>query len=199
MLRSTTTRNSNATEGAELLKFRCGGCGTCCHLWIPVTDEDVKRLMEATGLPVEKIVEFVKPSLFGASPGTVAWIKFGPRRQDRRAMCLQEVGDRCLFLEDNRCVIYEHRPVVCREHPFVLSLDESGRRIESIELSDVCDCSHTLDGKVLRRDLKKIYQWNVEQDDSYFKKVSRWNRRKGSGTEHDFLDYLGLNSRSTSG
>ena len=196
---ATTEKKPNAIDGAELLKFRCGGCGTCCHLWIPVTDDDVRRLMEATGLPVGKIVEFVKPSLFGASPGTVAWIKFGPRRRDRRVMCLREVKDRCLFLKANRCVAYEDRPVVCREHPFVLSLDESGRRIESIELSDVCECSHTLDGKVSKRDLKKAYRWNVEQDDAYFKKVRRWNRRKGFGTEHNFLDYLGLTDQTSSG
>jgi len=198
MSKSRSAKKSNAIEGAEFLKFRCGGCGTCCHLWIPVTEEDVQRLMEATGRPVEQIVQFVEPSRFGASPGTVAWIKFGPRRRDRRVMCLREIRDKCLYLKNDRCIVYEHRPVVCREHPFVLTLDDSERRIESIELSEVCECSHTLDGKVFRRDLKKVYHWNVKQDDRYFKKVRRWNRRKGCGTEHDFLEYLGLTNRTSS-
>ncbi len=188
----TRSRNTNHIEGAELLKFRCGQCGTCCHLWIPVTDDDVRRLMASTGLPAREIVEFVKPSMFGSNPEMVAWVKFGPRRQDRRVMCLREIRGHCRFLRANRCSVYAHRPLTCREHPFVLSLDESERRIESIELSDVSVCSHTLDGKVRKRDLKQVYRWNVREDESYFEKVRRWNRRTSFGTKSDFLHYLAL-------
>lgn len=192
-MKSSKNSNTDTIEGAELLKFRCNECGTCCHLWVPVTDEDVRRLMEGTGLPARKIVDFVKLSRFGSNPETVAWIKFGPRQQDRRVMCLREIRDRCRFLRANRCTAYEHRPVTCREHPFVVSLDESERKIESIELNDVSPCSHTLDGKVRKRDLKKIYRWNLREDESYFEKVRRWNRRRRFGTQQDFLRYLGLN------
>ena len=45
-------------KGRELLKFRCTGCGNCCKLRVVVTDADVRRLMDHTGLPAQKIVYF---------------------------------------------------------------------------------------------------------------------------------------------
>ncbi len=183
---------NESIQGEELLRFRCKGCGTCCKLWIPVTDEDVARLMAGTGLPPEKLVDFIEPSRFGVCPGTITWVKFGPGKKDRKAMCLREIRNQCLFLRANRCVAYEHRPLVCREHPFILTLDQTGRRIKTIELNQVCVCSHTLDGKMRKRDLKKFHLWSLRQDQRYAEKVRRWNRRKTYGDEQDFLRYLGL-------
>ncbi len=192
MASSTKAKKTDRITGAEFLKFRCNRCGNCCRLRIPVTDIDVRRLMEATGMPAQKIVHFFKRSEFGRSPGRLAWIKFGPRLRDRRAMCVRETRDRCLFLRKAGCIVYEHRPIVCQEHPFDLTLDANDRKIEAIEMNDVCECSRTLDGKVNKRDIKKIHRVSLEQDETYFAKVRRWNRRKGIGTERDFLEYLGL-------
>jgi len=189
---SSRKRKNEQIKGAEFLKFRCNRCGTCCRLRIPLTDTDVRRLMKGSGKPAEKIVQFFKKSDFGKSPGPIAWIKFGPPLRARRAMCMREPYDRCLFLRKHGCIIYEHRPVVCREHPFILELDEDDRRIESVELSRACECAHTLDGKVDKRYIKKVYLESLRQDEVYFAKVRNWNRRKTQGNERDFLEYLGL-------
>lgn len=170
-------QKSDYFAGAELLKFQCSGCGTCCRLWIPVTDVDVRRLMTVTGRPAEKIVEFVEPLLIGFSPGQITWVKFGREPQDRRVMCLREIGDHCLFLKANRCSVYSHRPLVCREHPFVLTLDDNGRSIRSIELNTACECSYTFGGNITERELKRIYAQSLRQDGIYSEKVRLWNLR----------------------
>lgn len=185
-------RKKDKIKGEELLKFRCNRCGVCCRLRIPLTDTDVRRLMKASGKPAEKIVQFFKRSDFGKSPGPIAWIKFGPPLRARRAMCMRETRDRCFFLRKDGCIVYEHRPVVCREHPFMLELDENDRKIVSIERNKACECSHTLDGKINKRYLKQIHRESLAQDEKYFAKVRRWNRRKTQGNERDFLEYLGL-------
>ena len=186
-------KKNNQIEGAEFLKFRCNQCGNCCKLRIPVTDEDVRRLMDGTGMPAERFLQFFRKSEFGSTPGQIAWIKFGPRERDKKAMCVRETRDRCYFLRNEKgCVAYEHRPIVCREHPFDLTLDDDDRKIESITMNDICECSRTLDGKVSKRYLKKIHKQSLEQDERYFAKVRRWNRRKNQGTEKEFLKYLGL-------
>lgn len=180
-------------KGAEYLKFRCNHCGNCCRLRIPLTDHDVHRLIKATGMPAEKFVQFFNKSEFGNTPGQIAWIKFGPRKNDRKAMCVRETGDRCYFLRAGKgCIVYEHRPIVCREHPFDMMLDDDDRTIESIEMNDICECGRTLDGKVSERYLKKIHLQSLQQDEEYFAKVRRWNRRKNTGTKSEFLKYLGL-------
>lgn len=193
MARPRTKRNR--IKGEELLKFRCNRCGNCCRLHIPVTDADVRRLVDALGLPAHRIVQFFEPSEFGTSPGPLAWVRFGPERHDRKAMCLREAWDKCLFLKSNRCIAYEHRPIVCREHPFDLTLDDSERRIELVELNEPCTCKHTLDGRVSKREIKKIHRQSLKQDEGYYAKVRRWNRSvrcDNSSTERGFLKFLGL-------
>ena len=193
MASSRKKKNNDEIKGAEFLKFRCGRCGNCCRLRIPVTDADVRRLMEATEKPVEKIVHFFKKSEFGDVPGPIAWIKLRPRHGDRKAMCIREVYDRCLYLRPNKgCVAYEHRPIVCREHPFDITLDGDDRKIVEIELSKICDCARTLDGKVGKTHIKKTYRESLAQDEAYHAKVRRWNRRKNIGTEREFLEFIGL-------
>lgn len=189
---SAKSRKNERVEGEELLKFRCNRCGNCCHLRVPLTDTDVIRLMKATGKPAEKLVQFFRRSEFDKNPGRIAWVKFGPKRDDRKAMCTRETRDRCFFLRPKGCIVYEDRPIVCREHPFILELDDDERKIESVELSDVCECTHTLDGKVGKAYIKGIYRQSLRQDDIYFAKVRRWNRRKTIGTEREFLEFLGL-------
>ena len=108
-------------------------------------------------------------------------------------LCIREVYDRCLYLRPKKgCTAYDHRPIVCREHPFDLTLDDDDRKIVEIEMNDICDCSRTLDGKVSRTYIKKIHRDSLAQDEAYSAKVRRWNRRKGFGTEKEFLEFMGL-------
>jgi Fe-S-cluster containining protein len=146
--------------------------------------------MDATGRPAREIVQFFTPSDFESSPGPVAWTRLG--RGDRRVMCLRESGDRCFFLRRKRCTVYAHRPIVCREHPFDLTLDDSERRIEVVELNLPCECLHTMDGKTSKREIKKIHRLSLQQDADYFALVRKWNRQAKRGTERDFLKFTGL-------
>lgn len=185
-------RRKNGIRGAEYLQFNCERCASCCHLWVPVTDEDVRRLMDTTALPAEAIVEFVARSRVQSQDETIVWIKFGPKKADERAMCIRDIYDRCLFLRNRRCSVYESRPFVCREHPFVVELDDSRAKIASIELNAAENCSYTLRGKLSKNEIKKMYRLNLAQDERYAAKVRRWNRRENPGSERDFIRFLGL-------
>ncbi|MBD3388877.1 MAG: hypothetical protein GF416_07400 [Candidatus Altiarchaeales archaeon] len=72
-------------------RFECKLCGNCCRFRVtPLTGEDVRRLEEA-----------------GLGDGV-----------DRDRMSTGRVNGRCVFLVDDRCTAYEHRPQVCRDFPF---------------------------------------------------------------------------------
>jgi Fe-S-cluster containining protein len=123
---------SQIIKGVKYLHFNCGKCGSCCYLWAPVTDEDVRRIMECTSLPPEKVVQFVDSSRIESSHSVIAWVKLGPGETAKKAMCLRESRGHCLFLKAKRCSIYANRPGVCRGHPFMLTMNDTGRKISSI-------------------------------------------------------------------
>ena len=180
-------------KGRDLLKFRCTGCGNCCGLRVVVTDEDVRRLLAGTGLPINKIVKFYDADEVVGNAREQGWVRFGPDRAGRRVMALLEGRDgNCKFLKDDRCVVYEHRPVTCRMYPFNLEFDDTGRRVTKLEINDAVECPFERDGHNTLREIKRIHFWDDAQDDTYFTKVRAWNRRRPYGTEKEFLAYLGL-------
>ena len=101
-------------------------------------------------------------------------------------------GGACIFLDDDdRCTIYEDRPVTCREHPFEIELSES-RAVIDIAISDIVECPHDWDGKLTKRELCTVVTWNERQSDPFLEKIKAWNRRRaGSKTRPAFLRWLG--------
>lgn len=111
--------------------FRCMRCGWCCcpdddysiemagicrpSNAIAVLPRDIRTIMDGTGYDLLDVVE---PDIYSCIRGSrmlvTGWIM--KRRPDGT----------CRFFDDgeNRCGIYEHRPLVCRCFPFFL--DGSG-------------------------------------------------------------------------
>lgn len=174
------------------LNFRCTGCGNCCRRTsVLVTDADVRRIEQGTGRPVPDFVRFVPEEDVALEQRSPWWVRFGPTRA---VMALRHrAGGACVFLDDeDRCTIYEHRPVTCREHPFEPEISDSGA-LQYISLSDIVDCPHDWDGNYTRRQITNLARWNERQSDVYLDEVKRWNRRRsGPRTRPAFLRYLGF-------
>ena len=72
------------------------GCSHCCRLSIPILEHEAKKLEEASGRAMTRLVH---------------------RSLEEVALAgLQFVGKPCPFLVDDRCSVYESRPLVCRVH-----------------------------------------------------------------------------------
>jgi Fe-S-cluster containining protein len=74
-------------------KFECVCCGNCCRFRVtPLKRKDVERLEKAgyTGF----------------------------HRHVKGELSMRRVNGRCIFLRDDKCTVYEHRPQVCRDFPF---------------------------------------------------------------------------------
>ena len=174
------------------LNFRCTGCGNCCRrTHVLVTDEDLRRIERGVGLPVADFVHFVPEADLKLEQRSAWWVRFDG---GRGAMALRHRrGGACMFLdEEQRCTIYEHRPVTCREHPFEVELSDTGA-LNFIALSDIVECPHDWDGNISRRDVIKTSRWNQKQSDVFLDDVGRWNRRrKGRKTRPGFLRFLGF-------
>jgi len=116
------------------IRFDCQRCATCCGNTekrirrILLTNLDVKRIIEATGF---KPQDFTYPRK-GKPPFIHELIK---------------VDGRCLFLEDNHCRIYKHRPLICRCFPFWIEQDHG----ERFRFKASLDCPGVGKGKRLDR------------------------------------------------
>ena len=181
-----------AIDWRKYLKFRCTGCGNCCKgTVVMLTELDVQRIVTGTGRDPQEFVRFFPEERVELDKRSPWWVKFG---RTRTVMALRwQRGPRCFFLDrDDRCTIYEHRPVTCREHPFRIQLSDRGA-VERVGLSRAVECPHAWDGNVTRRELRQVVRWNEEQSDGYIAQVQAWNRQAGGRRSRpDFLRFLGL-------
>jgi Predicted Fe-S-cluster oxidoreductase len=88
----------------EGLRFECTGCGKCCkgrpgYVWLTI--EEMIAIADFLKIPFD---QFTKKNV----------------RQVNGDYSLIEVGEEnaCVFLEENKCTIYEVRPKQCRTFPF---------------------------------------------------------------------------------
>lgn len=177
-------------EGAEYLRSGCAACGGCCAMHIPITDVDVRRLMDGTGLPAERIVKFVPATEFAdPTDDCFTWIDFS--RLGRRVMCLRETEGRCIFLQNNRCGVYPVRPVTCRVHPLLVETDHQDR-LSRIEINTESPCPNRAQGDTCPTEVLQLERQSTKEDKAYEDKVLCWNRRFRHGLTRDFLAFTGL-------
>lgn len=116
--------------------FNCVGCGRCCDPLtrpLQMTVADVRRLTR--GLGYQSITDFLKQEcvltefreegttlMGGGFDGKLvdaSYVSYFFKRfsgEDEQSL-YKPHG--CRFLSDNRCLIYENRPMVCRKFPYV--------------------------------------------------------------------------------
>jgi len=97
----------NASDASR--PFSCKGCGLCCRWggYVYLTDEDISMLAEALHISEEDVI--------------AKWTQLSPNRQ---GLCLTGSKDEpCIFLEKNRCSIYDYRPKQCRDYPALWKTD----------------------------------------------------------------------------
>ena len=155
-----------------------------------LTDADVGRIVESTGLQARSFVRFFNEQELHMPRHHPFWIQFSSRRA---AMALRWGRDRCVFLDRNdQCQVYGERPLACREHPFTIKISETGA-VEGIKLSKIVDCLYELDGDLTRRQLARVSRWNERESEDYQAQVKAWNRQgRGPRTRARFMEFLGL-------
>lgn len=105
------------------VSFTCNKCGLCCGDTIQktrhilLTNSEAQKISQIINQPISKFAKSIK----GKEPYIYEMIK--------------SVEDgKCVFLQDSRCRIYMHRPLICRFYPFELSTSDMGKYVFSVTL-----------------------------------------------------------------
>jgi len=186
--------------GERFLKFRCTGCGNCCRdLRVPITDADVRNLIDATGRAASELVAWLPTAevdLVG-EPGSL--VLLGPSAEHALMVLPQHQGA-CAFLGlQERCGVYDARPANCRLYPFAASFGRRGG-IRRLRLLGGTVCDHARDGKNDAHALRRADERRWAEHRAYLAQIRRWNRaqRHRSRLGHrlhgapEFLAFLGF-------
>lgn len=175
------------------LKFRCTGCGNCCRgTFLMITDGDVRRVIEGTKKPLGELLRFPKLEDVNMAQRSPWGIKMSNGKRVLMTIKWRR-GGACMFLQDdNSCGIYEHRPIVCRQHPFNVNFTDTGG-IERMTMSRIVECPAEWDGKTTKRQFAKLERWSENEAEGYLEKVESWNRRRNiKRSPREWLRFVGL-------
>jgi Fe-S-cluster containining protein len=184
--------------GEKYFKFRCTGCGNCCkEPLLPLTDGDIKRVVRHTGEASHELVRWVDRNGIDMDDEPEAFVTLP---QGKRVMVLRHAGGGCRYLgSDDRCTIYNHRPLGCRIFPFDPSYADGGK-LRRLKLIQATDCLYELDGDNDQDKVRVLHGKHIAATDAYQAKVATWNQRQadrkrsGKPTESAsaFFDFLGI-------
>ena len=187
-------------SGLGHLGFRCTSCGNCCRdLRVPLTDADVRRLVDASGLLASQVVAWLpthEVDLTG-EPGSLVLLD---HPGGHALMALAQRDGACRFLgSDQRCGVYFARPGNCRVYPFAATFGRRGG-IRRLRLLAGTDCDYARDGDNDVHALRAADELRWAEHRSYLEQISRWNRaqrhrsrlgRRPQGAR-EFLAFLGF-------
>ncbi len=187
-----------AIVDAAARRFRCTGCGNCCkEVWINVTDADVRRLCDATGLSAAEVVQFPSVDAVEGTAEDDGWVAFGPDPKDVGLMTLRSnrATGACRFLVDDRCSVYEARPRACRLYPWDVERTPAGPKVR---LDIFTECPHEEDGSLDVPSLLDEYELDEEERQAYEERIWEWEAEGAAEDPLEFLRFLGLPSRHSS-
>ncbi len=164
---------------------------------MPLTDTDIARITRHTGEPSHALVRWVDRNGIDMDDEPEGFVML---RQGKRVMVLRHAGGGCRYLgSDDRCTIYNHRPLGCRIFPFDPSWTDDGK-LRRLKLIQATDCKYELDGENDVDKMRVLHTKHLASTSAYQAKVATWNARqaerkqrgKKAQTAADFFSFLGI-------
>ena len=101
-----------------LAEFSCTGCGECCR-WpgsVLLTERDIQVMADALELTEHDFID-----------------QYTALAPNRAQLTLTGRPDgSCIFLDENRCSVYEARPDQCRSFPFAWQVSEGCPALDAL-------------------------------------------------------------------
>lgn len=175
--------------GKLKVSFRCHHCGHCCTevICFP-TPGDVVRIVRATRIDPLDFLEFIGPDDIADVPKSdPTWLDVDGQRF---LMALRRGKGGCFFRDPARkhCVVYEHRPLLCRLFPFKLHETKQGE-YKAFSLHKDIECPRRRDGETPTAPLYELWKEDCEHQLDYNDLVAVFNRQQYPGKKpEDFVE-----------
>lgn len=102
--------------------FKCTGCGTCCR-WtgsVLLADRDITVLADYLELTEQAFID--------------GYTRLAPNRI--QLALTDQPDEACIFLDENRCTVYQARPGQCRSFPFTWSVPEGCPALDALAVAE---------------------------------------------------------------
>ncbi|MFH1722768.1 MAG: YkgJ family cysteine cluster protein [Candidatus Altiarchaeota archaeon] len=163
----------------------CFSCdGFCCrHNVVPLTDADVRRLIDESGNTIDQVIDFVSVEDLESTHHDIS---FGNGYQ---YMVLKRRDGCCVFFDGEKrggfCSIHSSKPMLCRIYPFFLA--PFGEVI--LRYRNMCKTDWKMT-KEAEEELKKMWGAYQEELENFNRFVSEWNSEKGENRAKDKKTFL---------
>ena len=129
MARGITEERVRTTLDGSEFQFKCTACGHCCKGPGDVyfTEEDLQAIKKHLKLGAFGFARLKRKLIQERIPGYY----------------VHRSGEACILLQNNRCSVYEVRPLQCKTYPFWPSNFQSRANFRSL----VKECPGTMAGK----------------------------------------------------
>lgn len=111
------------------MDFRCRRCGQCCSdasLIVTITHRDLLRFeFFSPILDLFKIVSFYQGDNDDRSLEEKLMTPAIITNRGKIFLGLQRKNDRCIFLEEKLCQIYDARPLICHSFPYTFQVRDN--------------------------------------------------------------------------
>jgi Fe-S-cluster containining protein len=168
-----------ATKG-----FICSSCGACCtgeEAMVMVSPPEIRDLTSVSALAWDEVVQpYPEYILKKKKKITFGWV-------------LRHKGGSCIFLKNDRCIVYKSRPWICKTYPFMLDNASSKHQLLVSECegldSDTQQSSEQSEHILpLVHDLIARSNAEKKEQDGVFHQYQRWKKErekpKHSGKKH---------------
>ncbi|MGQ4872023.1 MAG: YkgJ family cysteine cluster protein [Candidatus Thorarchaeota archaeon] len=169
-------------DGAGI-RFQCTKCGTCCSeksLIVTLTGHDIVRLARGLRLTAAQLLRALDFYLLSDDESPPEGLtRFPAVRTDRGMVyiALKKSNDgRCVFLDNNLCMIHPIRPSACAAFPFVFTRDRTTIRWGLSAKRDICPGIGE-GNEVSEAELLQLAGPVLEELDEYHKFAETWNRQ----------------------
>ena len=164
------------SSGTHHLRFRCTSCGNCCRdLRVPLTQADLRRLVDTTGRPAAEFVAWLPSAAVDLTgePGSLVVLD---HVEGRVLMTLAHRDGACASLgADQRCTVYAARPASCRLYPFAPSFGRRGG-LRRLRLLSGTRCDYARDGHNDPHALREADLERWAEHRTYLAQIQAWNR-----------------------
>jgi len=148
----------------DSLKFKCDQCASCCRNWkglILISLHEINNIAEKLNLTLEELfkdfIHFEETKY-----------KYNDREIDLTYFGINQINNQCVFLNDNKCIIHEFKPFLCKIYPFWSIIMQDNIKFK--EYSRLCKGFNSKNGIYYNTD--QILK-NLKREQKYLQDLNR--------------------------